>query len=86
MPPPVQVYVTPLIGVPSSVTVGEVQVIEPLAVMAGEGAVVLEGTPIVIVEEHKEIVFITTTVYWPPAFTEAVAVVAPDTIPGPDQV
>ena len=30
--------------------------------------------------------FVTTTVYCPPAFTVADAVVAPETIPGPDQL
>ena len=63
--------------------VGEAQVIEPLAVIDGVTGVVLEGTPMVMVDEHIEIVLVTTTVYWPPAFTDAVAVPAPPVIPGP---
>jgi len=73
-------------GIPVKFKVGVKQVIDPVADMVGIIGVVFEATPIVIVDEHAEIVLVTTTVYWPPVFTEAVAVVAPDVIPGPVQL
>lgn len=77
---------TPLNGAPFRAMVGLEQVIDPVAVMEGVVGVVLDGTAMVIVEEHIEIVLVTTTVYCPPVFTEAVAVVAPEVTPGPLQL
>ena len=85
IPAPVQLNVAPLVvelALIVPLDAAHVSVKDPPAVTAG--AVVLLVTPTVVVDVHEVAGSVTVTVYVPTAFTVAVALEPPLTIPGPD--
>jgi hypothetical protein len=86
IPAPVQLNVAPLVvelALIVPLDAEHVNVNAPPAVTAG--TVVLLVTPTVVVDVHAVPGSVTVTVYVPTAFTVAVALEPPLTIPGPDQ-
>jgi hypothetical protein len=85
IPVPDQLYVAPLVvelALMVPLDAAHVNVKDPPAVTAG--VVVLLVTPTVVVDVHAVAGSVTVTVYVPTAFTVAVALEPPLTIPGPD--